>query len=86
MATPMCVWRRVWRSISGAGLPSAESPACATHGDARILPFAFRAALMATIRLLASPTMALVRAAGIVHSFWTQHMTVRRSTPRSPAR
>ena len=41
---------------------------------------------MAMIRLLASPTMALARAAGIVHSFWTQHMTVRRSTPRSVAK
>ena len=69
-----------------AGLPTAASRACASHVDARLPPFAVRAALIATIRLPASPTMAVARAAGIVHSFWAQHMTVRRSTPRSLAK
>src|SRR5829696_7671496 len=69
-----------------AGLPTAASRTCAAHGDARVPPFAFRAARIARMRLLAKPMMAFARAAGMVHSFWAQHMTVRRSTPRSLAK
>ena len=54
--------------------------------DIRVLPLLFSAARMATIRMLASPMTPVTRSGGMIHSFWTQHMTVLRSTPRSFAK